>query len=140
MEVHLDPLVAALAVLAALHVLYGAGLIVAPSAAVTLERRLFYPTAARLRTVGALLLGLGLLLIATARGTRATYGEIAYWIEALGWFTAAFSAWTIAAPGLWLRFAVSFWDAVDEPALRRAIGLLTLALGGFLGWIALAES
>ena len=137
MEAHLDPLAVVTAILAALHVLYGVPLIVAPSAAVILERRLFYSTPARLRMVGVVLLVLVLPLIATARDAHATYGEVTYWLEGFGWFTAAILVWTIAAPGPWQRFVVSFWDAVDEPALRRAVGVFTLAFGVFLGWIAL---
>ncbi len=137
LEAYLDPLAVVTAILAALHVLYGVPLIFAPSAAVVLEHRLFYSTPARLRMVGVVLLVLALPLIATARDACATYGEATYWLERLGWFTAFFSVWTIAAPGPWQRFAVSFWDAVDEPALRRAIGVSTLAVGVFLGWIAL---
>ncbi len=135
----MDPLAVVTAILAALHVLYGAPLIVAPSAAVVLERRVFYSTPARLRMVGVLLLVLALPLIATARDARATYGEVFFWLEGLGWFTAASMVWTIAAPRFWQRFLVSFWDAVDEPALRRAVGVLTLGFGVFLGWIALFD-
>jgi len=135
----LDPLAVVTAILAAVHVLYGIPLIVAPSAAVVLERRLAYSTPARLRMVCVLFLVLVCLpLIATARDARATRGEVTLWLEGIGWLYAATCAWTIAAPGPWQRFAVSFWDAVDEPAIRRAIGLLTLAFGGFLGWIAVS--
>ena len=136
----MDALEVVTAILAALHVLYGVPLIVAPSAAVVLERRLFYPTPARLRVVGVLLLVLALPLIATARSAHATYGEVTYWLEGFGWFTAAFSIWTIAAPGSWQRFAISFWGAVDEPAPRRVLGVFTLAFGVFLGWIALFDA
>ncbi len=128
------------AILAALHVLYGVPLIVAPSAAVVLERRLAYSTPARLRMVCVLFLVLACLpLIATARDARATYGEVTLWLEGLGWLYAAASVWTIAAPGPWQRFAVSFWDAIDEPAARRVVGVFTLAFGVFLGWIALFD-
>ncbi len=134
----MDPLAVVTAILAALHVVYGVPPIVAPSAAVVLERRLFYSTPARLRMVGVLLLvPVALPLIATARDARAAHGEVSLWLEGLGWFAAAASVWTIAAPGLWQRLAVSFWDAVDEPALRRAVGVFSVAFGVFLGWIAL---
>ena len=122
-----------------MHVLYGVPLIVAPSAAVALERRLAYSTPARLRMVGVLFLVLCLPLIATARDARATYGEVTLWLEGLGWLYAAASVWTIAAPDPWQRFAVSFWDAVNDPAARRVVGVFTLALGVFLGWIALFD-
>ena len=137
LEAYLDPLAVVTAILAALHVLYGVPLIFAPSAAVVLEHRLFYSTLARLRMVGVVLLILALSLIATARDAHATYREVTYWLEGFGWFTAASLVWAIAAAGPWQRFAVSFWDVVDEPALRRAVGVSTLAFGVFLGWIAL---
>jgi hypothetical protein len=89
--------------------------------------------------VGVLLFVLALPLIAIARDARGTYGEVTLWLEAFGWFTAASMVWTIAAPRFCQRFLVSFWDAVDEPALRRWVGILTLAFGVFLGWIALFD-
>jgi hypothetical protein len=138
-KAQLDPLVVFTAIVAALHILYGVPLIVTPSAAIVLERRLAYSTPGRLRMVGVLCLALFLPLVATARDARTTYGEVTLWLEGLGWLYAAASVWTIAAPGPWQRFAVSFWDAVDDPAARRMIGVFTLVCGLFLAWIALFD-
>ena len=62
----MDPLAVFTAIVAAVHILYGVPLIVMPSAAIVLERRLAYSTPARLRIVGVLFLVLFLPLIATA--------------------------------------------------------------------------
>jgi hypothetical protein len=37
------------------------------------------------------------------------------------------------------RLMNSFWDAIPTPALRRAIGVLNIALGLFLGRVAFFE-
>ena len=89
--------------------------------------------------VGVVLLVLALPLIVIARDAHASRGEVTRWLEGLGWFVAGLLVWSIAAPGLWQRFAVSFWEAVDEPALRHPVGAFTLAFGILLGWIALFE-
>ena len=95
----MDPLAVFTGIWAAVHVLYGVPLIVAPSAAVVLECRLAYSTPARLRMVGVLFLVLCLPLIATARDARATYGEVTLWLEGVGWLYAmqalvgALAAW-----------------------------------------------
>jgi hypothetical protein len=89
--------------------------------------------------VGVVLLVLALPLIATARDAHATYGAVTHWLEGFGWFVAALLFWAIAAPGPWQRFAVSFWEAVNETTMRRAVGAITLAFGIFLAWIASFE-
>jgi len=135
----LDPLAFATAVLAALHILWGAPPIVAPSAAIVFERRLLYPTPARLRIVGVSLLALvALPLILAVRDPLAPQGGIALWLAAYAWLSAASLIWPIVAPASCQRFAVSFWDAIDEPAVRRIVGLLSVAFGLCLGWLALS--
>lgn len=79
---------------------------------------------------------LGVALIGTARQARAAQGEITILIEVLGWITIAASVWIIVAPGRFERLMNSFWDAVSSPAVRRALGVLNIAIGLGLGWIA----
>ena len=56
--------------------------------------------------------------------------------EILGWIAAAAVVWCTLAPASLQRFANSFWDAVSDPTLRRALGVLNVAFGLFLGWVA----
>jgi len=75
-------------------------------------------------------------LVITARQAPLEQQDITIWFEGMGWFTAAAMVWVIAFPGLWLRFMFSFWDAASDPDLLRAIGVLNLAIGLGLGWVA----
>ena len=133
----MEPIAIVVAYLAVVYIVLRGPLLVAPEAAVVLERRLMYATARRLRIVGGLILVLyGAPLIVTARQARTAQGDIALWIEAFGWFVAAVAIWIITAPGPWKRFFDSFWDAVSDPPVLRALGALGVAFGLFLGWVA----
>jgi len=133
----MEPVAIVVAYLAAVYIVLRGPLLVAPEAAVVLERRLMYATARRLRIVGGLILVLyGAPLIVTARQARTAQGDIALWIEAFGWFVAAVAIGIIAAPGPWKRFFESFWDAVSDPPVLRVLGALGVAFGLFLGWVA----
>ena len=133
----MEPIAIVTAFVAALYIVGRGPLVVAPAATVAFRRRLLYSTPGRLRIFGGLLLVLvAAPLIVTARQARAAQGDIAIWIEGFGWFAAAAAVWVIAVPGLWQRLADSFWDAASDPALRRAIGVLNVAFGLFLGWVA----
>ena len=133
----MEPIAIVVAYLAVVYIVLRGPLLVAPEAAVVLERRLMYATVRRLRIVGGLILVLfAAPLIVTARQARSAQGEIALWIETFGWFVAAAAIWIIAAPGPWKRFFESFWDAVSDPPVLRALGALGVAFGLFLGWVA----
>ena len=133
----MEPIAIVVAYLAAVYIVLRGPLLVAPEAAVVLERRLMYATVLRLRIVGGLILVLyAAPLIVTARQARTAQGDIALWIETFGWFVAAAAIWIIAAPGPWKRFFESFWDAVSDPPVLRALGALGVAFGLFLGWVA----
>ena len=133
----MDPIAIVVAYLAVVYIVLRGPLLVAPEAAVVLERRLMYATVRRLRIVGGLILVLyAAPLIVTARQARTAQGDIALWIETYGWFVAAAAIWIIAAPGPWKRFFESFWDAVSDPPVLRALGALGVAFGRFLGWVA----
>ena len=133
----MEPIAIVVAYLAVVYIVLRGPLLVAPEAAVVLERRLMYATVRRLRIVGGLILVLyAAPLIVTARQARTAQGDIALWIETFGWFVAAAAIWIIAAPGPWKRFFESFWDAVSDPPVLRALGALGVAFGLFLGWVA----
>ena len=133
----MEPVAIVMAYLGAFYVVFRVPLLVAPEAAVVLERRLMYATVRRLRIVGGLILVLyAAPLIVTARQARTAQGDIALWIEAFGWFVAASMVWLIAVPGPWKRFLEFFWAAVSDPPLLRAMGALSVAFGLFLGWVA----
>jgi len=78
----------------------------------------------------------GVPLIVTARMARAAHGELTLWVEGFGWYAAVFSVWMFVAPAFWQRCADGFWYVVEEPALRRATGVLTLAFGLGCAWVA----
>ena len=133
----MEPIAYVTAALAALYVVIGVARTVAPTATVAFERRVVYPTPARLRLLGVLVLvGMAGPIIATARAARADLGEVSLWIEGFGWYAAVASVWVIVTPGLGLRLVDWFWDAYADPGPRRAVGLLTLAFGLFFGWVA----
>ena len=135
----MDPLAIVTIVLAAAHILSGVPPMVAPSAAIALERRLLYSTPTRLRIVGVSLLALvALPLIVATSDSQAPKAGTALWLSVYAWLSVAALVWTIAAPASCQRFAVSFWEAIDEPALRRIYGLFSAGFGFFLGWLALA--
>ena len=109
----------------------------APSAAIVVERRLLYPTPARLRVIGVSLLALvALPLTLTADDPVAPQGGVARWLAAYAWLSAASLIWPIVAPASCQRFAVSFWEALDDLAVRRLVGLFSVAFGFCLGWLA----
>ena len=133
----MEPLAIVVAYLAVVYIVLRGPLLVAPEAAVRLERRLMYATARRLRIFGGLLLVMyAAPLIVAARQARNAQGDVALWIETFGWFVAATAVWVIAAPGPWKRFLESFWAAVSAPPVLRALGGLGVAVGLFLGWVA----
>lgn len=76
-------------------------------------------------------------LIVTARLARAAHGDLTLWVEGFGWHAVVFSLWMAVAPAPWQRFVDGFWGVVEEAALRRATGVLTLAFGLGCAWVAL---
>lgn len=133
----MEPLAIVTAILAALYI-FGRGgpLVVAPTATAALYRRLNFSTPGRMRILGVLLfVVVAAPLIVTARLARAAHGDITVWLEGFGWFAAVAMVWVIAAPRFWQRLADSFWSSASDRALR-AIGVLNIAVGLGLGWIA----
>ncbi|MGE4605265.1 MAG: hypothetical protein AAEJ52_00820 [Myxococcota bacterium] len=132
----MEPMAIVMAFLAVFYIVFRGPLVVAPRAAIAFERRL-YATTGRLRSFGWVILVLyAAPLILTARQAHTAPGDAAVWIERFGWFAAASAVWIIATPGPWKRFMDSFWDAVSDPPVLRAIGVLSVAFGLFLGWVA----
>ena len=70
------------------------------------------------------------------RRARAAHGDITFLPEAFGWLTAVAAILVISAPRSMPRLMNSYWDAIPTPALRRAVGVLNIALGLLLGWVA----
>jgi hypothetical protein len=132
----MQPIAVVAAFMAALFILGRGPLVVAPAATVAFYRRAL-STPGGLRILGVLLLVLVAAPLAfTARQTPVEQRHITIWFEGAGWFTAAAMIWVIAFPGLWQRLMSSFWDAVSDPDLLRAMGVLNLAIGLGLGWVA----
>ena len=132
----MEPIAIVTAILAALYIVGRGPLLVAPAATVAVYRRLIFSTRGRIRIFGGLLVLIAVPLIVTAGQARAAHGDITILIEGMGWLAAAAAVWVIAAPGPFQRLAMSFWDAVSNPALLRAIGALNVAFGLGLGWVA----
>ncbi len=132
----MEPIAIVTAFVAALYIVGRGPLLVAPAATVAVYRRLIFSTPGRIRIFGGLLVLIAVPLIVTARQARADSGDITFLIEGLGWLAAASAVLVLAAPGLFQRWASSFWDAVSTPALLRAIGALNVAIGLGLGWVA----
>ncbi len=93
-------------------------------------------SAGRIRIFGGMLVLLAAALIVTARQARDVQGDITFLIETFGWLAAAAAVWATVAPGPLQRLTNAFWDATSDPAQRRAVGVLNIALGLFLGWVA----
>ncbi len=131
----MDALAIVIACWAAFYILFRGPLLVAPKTWVSFEQRLMYATPGRLRIFGgAVLVLLAAPLIVTARQRQ---GSIAFWAEGFGWLVAASMVWFIAAPGFWKRLLEIFWGVLSDPPLRRMMGVLGLAFGLFLGWVAI---
>lgn len=128
----MEPIAILTALLAALYIVGRGPLVVAPEATVEVYRRLF-STRRGTRIFGGVLILLGGSLIFTA---RAAEGNITVLPEFMGWLSAAAGVWPLVAPGNIERLVMGFWDAVTDTAVRRTIGVLNVAFGLFLGWIA----
>jgi uncharacterized protein YjeT (DUF2065 family) len=132
----MQPIAIVAAFVAALFILGRGPLVVAPAATVAFYRRAL-STPGRLRILGVLQLVLiAAPLVITARQAPLEQHDITIWFEGMGWFTAAAMIWVIAFPGLWQRLMFSFWDAASDPDLLRTIGVLNVAIGLGLGWVA----
>ena len=131
----MEPIAIVTAIVAALYIFGRGPLAVAPAATVDFYRRQFL-SPGRIRLFGGLMILLGAALIATARQARAAHGDITILVEVLGWMAIAAFVLVIVAPGQFVRLTNSFWDSVPSPAVRRAIGVLNIAIGLGLGWIA----
>ena len=129
----MEPIAIVTAFVAALYIVCRGPFVVAPAATAAFYRRLF-STAGRVRIFGGLLVLLAAALIGTARQAHAAHGDITFLIEGLGWMAAAAAVWLIVAPGTWWRLADKFFSA-SNPSLRT-IGVLNIAIGVGLGWVA----
>lgn len=130
----MEPLAIVTAFLAALIVLGRGGLVVAPRATVDFYLRLF-SSPGRLRALGVA----GLVLVAaplifTARQAPVAVQETASLLEALGWIAATGGVLLIAAPGAFQHLGDSIVGTPDS--VLRGFGLLAMAFGLLLGWVA----
>lgn len=133
----MEPLAVSLAVLAALVLVARGLLLFAPAATVrTWLRIVRSPTA--LRGFALLLGGLGTLVITTARPAHDAHGWIAVVAEGIGWAMLAVAAWLLAWPEGYRRVAETFLDAMDDEATLRAIGVIGVAVGLGIAWLAFA--
>ncbi len=131
----MEPVAISTAVLAALYIFGRGPLVFAPEATLAAYRRLL-SSLRRVRIFGGLLVLIAVPLIVTARQARPVEGGITYLIEGLGWLAAAAACLLVAAPALFQRLMHSFWDAVGDPPMLRTIGVLNIAGGLWLAWIA----
>ena len=133
----MEPIAIVTAYMGALYIVGRGPLVVAPEATVAFYRRVFFSSPARIRIFGVVMLVLvAVPLIATARWTPGDEHGATVLIEIFGWFAAAAVVWCTAAPASMQWMANVFWDAVSDPTLRRAIGVLNVVFGLFLGWVA----
>ena len=63
-------------------------------------------------------------------------GDITILVEVMGWLAAAAAVLVLTAPETLQRWVRSFWDAIPSNPFRRAIGVVNIAFGLGLGWVA----
>ena len=131
----MEPIAIVTAIIALLYILGRGPLLVAPAATVAAYERLF-SRSELIRIFGGLMGLLAVPAIVTARSAHLAHGDITYLIEFIGWLAAAVAVWAIAAPGSIQRLVLSFWGAVRNRTLLRVIGLINVAIGLALGWVA----
>ena len=117
----MDPIAMVIALLGVMFIAGRGPLLVAPTATVDCYRRML-STRERVRLFGGAMVLLAVLLIASARMSRAADGGLIEFIEGFGWFVAVLAVWLIIAPGSLKRLVYWFWDAVSNLALRRGSG------------------
>ena len=114
-------------------------LILSPKTHAERLRRVFFPSAERLRVVGIgmlVLLAAPLLLVArTAPAGQPGRG----WVEALGWLVVAGGTFVVVAPKPALKLIDGVMSAASSSVLR-GVGLVNLAFAAFLVWAAFAIS
>jgi len=130
-----EPIAIATALLAGMYIFGRGPLVFVPLATVAVYRRLL-SNPRRVRVFGASLVIIAAPLIITARQARPAAGGITFVIEGLGWLAALASILLVVAPGYFSRLIYAFWDAVGDPPTLRTIGVLNIAGGLWLAWIA----
>jgi len=132
----MEPIAVVTAFVAVLYIVGRGGYAVAPAATVAFYRRVIFSTPGRIRTFGlGLLLLVAAPLIITARQAPATQTDGTVWLQALGWLAAVASIVIILAPGHTRRLVEWKFLGASEPVLRT-LGVLGVAFGFFLGWVA----
>ena len=133
----MSPLAVVLAYLAVLIILVRGPLAFAPEATVDRFKRWFFPSETRLRLIGvAMLVLLAVPLILAARMTSPAHPDVV-WFEALGWLAAAGGAFVIVLPKPGRRLLEGILAGAPTPALR-VLGVVNIAFGLFLVWVAFA--
>jgi uncharacterized protein YjeT (DUF2065 family) len=108
-----------------------------PEATAARFNRWFFSTAMRLRLVGvAMLVLLAAPLIVATRITPPAHPDVV-WFERLGWLVVVVGAVLIARPEPICRLARALLTGVPTSVLR-ILGVVNIAFGIFLAWIAVA--
>jgi uncharacterized protein YjeT (DUF2065 family) len=129
----MEPIAVITALLAALFIVGRGPFVFAPAATADFYRRLFSKLGS-VRIFGGLLFLLAVAMIVTARQARAAPGDIAFFIEGVGWFAAVAALVPIAFPGFSQGCILLFCSTPDD--FLRTIGALNIAIGLVLGFIA----
>lgn len=131
----MSPLAVVLVYVAAVVVALRGPLAFAPDATVARLERWFFSSDERFRLVGlGMLVGLAAPLIVAARTTPGAY-PTTRWVEALGWLVVAGGACVVIAPTPTRRMVEGIIGGAPTSALR-AIGVINIAFGAFLVWVA----
>jgi uncharacterized protein YjeT (DUF2065 family) len=116
----------------------GGSLVFDPQGTLAFYRRVIYSTHGRIR-----LLGLGLVvlvavpMVVTARDAPLAQAGVTVWLQGLGWLGGVAGLLVMAAPGFCKRMVEStLFDFPD--AVLRVLGVVNIAFGLFLGWVAFA--
>ncbi len=132
----MDPLAIACVALGLLVILSRAPLVVAPGATLRSYRKLLASTA-RTRTLGVLVLALGMAVVIPAWGVERTLVRV---LEVLGWLLCFGGALLLVFPAAFRLLADNLLraasEAVDE-AFLRVVGLIAVAVGAALIYVGL---
>lgn len=132
----MEPVAVVTLFVAFLYVVGRGAYVVSPRATAEFYGRTFFSTDGRLRVFGAaLLILMALPLIATARQATGPR-DVLTLLTAFGWLAAAGSSWALIGPGHLRKLINRRLSGLSDAALR-ALGVVSVAFGVFLGAVAL---
>lgn len=133
----MSPLAVVVAYLAVVVIVVRGPLAFAPEATVDRFKRWIFPSDARFRRIGVgMLVLIAAPLILAVRMTPPAHPDVV-WFEALGWLVVAGGAFVIVLPKPARRLVEGILAGAPTPVLR-VLGVVNIAFGLFLAWVAFA--